>query len=87
MLQNEDPLNLINQIIKIGLNKIVFTDLGRIGTTEPLNIRLIKNIITKKIDLYVGGGIKKSNTYKLQKIGAKGALVELSDIIKDIESK
>ncbi|MCK5559670.1 MAG: hypothetical protein KAJ51_03715 [Thermoplasmata archaeon] len=85
-LQARDPLAVLNEVTRMGIKKVVFTDLGRIGTTEPLNLRLIKSIVSKRVELYVGGGIKKSQAYDLSKSGVKGVLVELTNIIKEIEA-
>ncbi len=86
-LRDQDPLSVFNEVVKVGIRKMVFTDLGRIGTTLPLNHRLIKNMVSKRIELYVGGGVRKSHAYELSKMGVKGVLVELSNIIREIEAK
>jgi uncharacterized protein related to proFAR isomerase len=80
------PIDLIGTVVKIGIKKVVFTDLGRIGSNKPLDFRLLKQISSKNVELYVGGGINKSMINNVRGSGAKGALVELKDIVKGMST-
>jgi uncharacterized protein related to proFAR isomerase len=80
------PIDLISTVVKVGIRKVVFTDLGRIGSNKPLDFRLLKQIVSKNVELYVGGGINRSMINNVRSSGARGALVELRDIVKGMST-
>ena len=81
---NLPPIELINKVVKIGIKKVVYTDLERIGTKSSLDFRLLKQIVAKNVELYVGGGVNQSDVNTIRSSGAKGALIELRDVIKKL---
>ncbi|MGX7577161.1 HisA/HisF-related TIM barrel protein [Candidatus Vidania fulgoroideorum] len=67
--------NFIKSIKKKGFNKIIITDINKDGTLQGLNIKLIIFLLSKKIDFYISGGLKKKkqvlfikNKYKFKGI-------------------
>jgi len=81
---NLPPIELVKRVTKIGIKKMVFTDLGRIGGKSPIDYRLIRQIVSQNVELYVGGGVSKFDISAIRSTGARGALVELKDIVEEI---
>lgn len=81
---NLPPMELINRVINIGIKKVVYTDLGRIGTKTSLDHGLLRQIVSKNVELYVGGGVNKPDLNLIQRSGAKGAMLELHSVVKEI---
>jgi uncharacterized protein related to proFAR isomerase len=77
-------IDLVNVVVKIGIRKMVFTDLGRIGSSAPFDFRLIRQIVSKNVELYVGGGVNKALANNIRGSGAKGALLELNEVVKEL---
>jgi uncharacterized protein related to proFAR isomerase len=70
------------EVLDLGMNKVIFADLGRIEATKPIEQNVIQKLTKLGLEIYVGGGIKLYDTPLLQKLGAKGSIVELTDILQ-----
>ncbi|WP_455392794.1 HisA/HisF-related TIM barrel protein [[Eubacterium] cellulosolvens] len=81
-LMDMSPEKLGDEILNIGINRMIFGDLGRIGTNKPLESDLIRALVQQGLELYVGGGVKLTDVPTLKKLGAQGAIIELTDILK-----
>ena len=80
-LRNMSPLKLCDELLDMGINRLIFADLDRIGTNKPLEQNNILRLVEMELEIYVGGGIKLSDSPLLEKLGANGAIVELTDIL------
>jgi len=67
----------IGKLVDLGVNQIIFLDLGRVGTEHGTDFGLIQSIIeTTEVELLVGGGIRNLNELeKLRNIRVFGALI------------
>jgi uncharacterized protein related to proFAR isomerase len=81
-LQNMTPKKLAEEIKDLGISKLIFADLDRIGKKKTLERYIIQSLIELELEVYVGGGIKFSDLSMLKKLGAYGAIIELTDILK-----
>jgi uncharacterized protein related to proFAR isomerase len=81
-IQNMSPKKVGEEIQDLGISHVVFADLGRVGKNKPLERNIIKSLADLDLDVYVGGGIKLSDSPMLTKLGVSGAIIELTDILK-----
>lgn len=57
---------------KLGARRFIFLDISSVGTLRGFKLDFIKNCGE---EIFVGGGIRKEDLKKLEKIGVSGALV------------
>lgn len=81
-LMNMQPDILAEEVNDIGINRIIFADLDRIGTNKALERRIIQSLVAKDLQVFVGGGVKLADVPLLKKLRTRGAIVELTDILK-----
>jgi len=81
-IQSMTPIKLANEIKDLGMNRILFADLGRIGTKKDLERYLVKSLVDLDLEVYVGGGVKYVDISMLKKLGVSGAIIELTDVLK-----
>jgi uncharacterized protein related to proFAR isomerase len=79
-LMNMSPGKL--GIKDIGINRIIFADLNRIGKNKALERNIIQSLVEKGLQVYVGGGVKLADMPLLKNLRTGGAIVELTDILK-----
>lgn len=72
-----DAVFFAQKLANLGVRKIIFLDLDRVGTEYGINLPLIENLIEKTgVDLLVGGGIRNLRELeKLRTCGVFGALI------------
>ncbi len=72
-----EPLALLREFQKIGVENIIVLDLARVGSGEGINSHILKaSLSSLKVKLFVGGGIRDvEDLLELKKIGVSGVLV------------
>ncbi len=70
-------ISVTQKLVDLGVSKIIFLDLDRVGTEYGVNQELLRNILeVTKVDLLVGGGITSLQELKeLKTLDIYGALV------------
>ncbi|MCK5561982.1 MAG: hypothetical protein KAJ51_15390 [Thermoplasmata archaeon] len=81
-LMNMSPEKLGEEIKDIGINRVIFADLDRIGKNKALERNIIQSLVTMDLQVYVGGGVKFVDMPLLKNLRTGGAIVELTDILK-----
>lgn len=81
-LQTMSPTKLGEEIKDLGMERMIFADLDRVGRSKSLERNIIQSLVDLDLDIYVGGGIKLSDVPLLKKAEVKGAIVELADVLK-----
>lgn len=81
---------IINMLLKLGVKKIICTDIERDGTLRGPNLLLYKILVKKfpNLDLIASGGIRNmTDLKKLSKIGVSGAIIGKAIYEKKIKLK
>jgi phosphoribosylformimino-5-aminoimidazole carboxamide ribotide isomerase len=81
-LQSMPVDKLVRELRDIGIKRIIFADLSRIGSKKRLNAPTITQLLRAGSRLYVGGGVKLNDVSTLRRMGVDGALLELVDVLK-----
>ncbi len=73
----EDPMCLLGEFKAMGVSSVIVLDLARVGTSEGINVDFLKKVLEeKKIDVYVGGGVRDINDLvELKDLGVSGVLL------------
>jgi uncharacterized protein related to proFAR isomerase len=80
-LKAMEPVDLGRELADLGMKKMIFADLGKIETNKALEQNIIHSLAGLRLEVHVGGGIKLSDIPLLGKLGAAGAIIELTDIL------
>jgi phosphoribosylformimino-5-aminoimidazole carboxamide ribotide isomerase len=72
-----DAIEFANQLKKIGIKTIIFTDIAKDGTLEGINVAQTKKMIDETgLDIVASGGAKSLNDIQNAKeIGAYGIIL------------
>jgi uncharacterized protein related to proFAR isomerase len=81
-LRSMNPEDLIKELRDIGITRIIFADLSRIGSRKRLDYNLIRYLNRVARELFVGGGVKLNDVQTLRNLGCSGAVLELIDVLK-----
>lgn len=81
-IQDMTPLKLGQELKDIGIERVIFADIARIGKTKRFETEKIKALINVGLNVYVGGGVKVRDVSTLKKLKTSGAIIELVDILK-----
>ena len=81
-IQEMTPEKLCQELLDIGIDRVIFADLARIGENKSIERNIISSLVGLDIEVYVGGGIKLSDVPLLNKLEANGAIIELTDILQ-----
>jgi uncharacterized protein related to proFAR isomerase len=81
-LRDMPPNKLAQELKDIGLDRIIFADLDRIGTNFNLKSEIVRSLVELDMSVYIGGGIKVKDVYELERLGTSGAIIELTDILQ-----
>ena len=75
--QKSNPLKLLQDVSKAGVNQIILLDLARVGSSKGVNSSLLfdfSEII--EVEVFLGGGVRNIEDLKhLRKMGVAGVLV------------
>jgi uncharacterized protein related to proFAR isomerase len=83
-IQAMSPIELSTEVRDIGIDRIIFADLNRIDNkNKSLEDQIIRSLVSQRLGVLVGGGIKLRDVPTLRKFGASGAIIELVDILKN----
>jgi uncharacterized protein related to proFAR isomerase len=75
----------IDALKGIGFDEIAIIDLPRLGTRSGFSKDLVAYVIGQGISVHVGGGITEKDFAELERMGAKGALVDpFTPVIENI---
>lgn len=80
-IQDMSPYKFGEELIDIGIERLIFADLGRIGEKKSVEKKIIDSLIDLGFDLYIGGGVKISDSLLFRKLKASGSIVELTDVL------
>jgi phosphoribosylformimino-5-aminoimidazole carboxamide ribotide isomerase len=81
-LQSMPIEHLVRELKDIGIKRVIFADLSRIGSRKRLNVPIISELLRTGSRVYVGGGVKHGDVSSLKGLGTAGALLELVDVLK-----
>jgi len=69
-------INLITQMVRLGINQFIYTDITKDGTLSEPNYNNIRELINSEYSISVAGGITHiDHLKKLKKIGVDGAII------------
>ncbi len=73
----KEPMCLLVEFKGVGVSNVIILDLARVGSNEGINVDFLKRVLEeKKIDVYVGGGVRDINDLvELKDLGVSGVLV------------
>jgi uncharacterized protein related to proFAR isomerase len=80
-LADMDPVDFAKEAARLGVRRFVFADYRRQGVDENMVGLLVRHCP----ELYVGGGVNSAHCDRLQTLGARGAVLELSDVMERLE--
>jgi phosphoribosylformimino-5-aminoimidazole carboxamide ribotide isomerase len=72
------PIDAFKVLKKVGVRRIIYLDLSRVGTLNSVPWETLKKINKKKKEktrLYAAGGIKKEDLPRLESLGVSGVLI------------
>lgn len=72
------PIDAFKVLEKVGVTRIIYLDLSRVGTLNSVPWKTLKKINKQKKEktrLYAAGGIKKEDLPRLESLGVSGALI------------
>lgn len=81
-IRDMTPAKLVSELKDIGIERVIFADIGRIEMNKTIEKSIIQSILKLGAQVYVGGGIKLSDVSALKQIGASGAIIELKDVLQ-----
>ena len=72
-----DPISLLQEFQRMGVDQIIVLDLARVGSGEGVNMRLLKKILGNfKAKVFVGGGVRDiKDLLELENYGVFGVLI------------
>jgi phosphoribosylformimino-5-aminoimidazole carboxamide ribotide isomerase len=72
-----NPLSVMQKIQESGVEQIILLDLARVGSSEGVNMPLLKEMLkNKKLTLLIGGGVRDiTDLLTLKNVGVFGVLV------------
>ena len=69
-------INLITQMVGLGINQFIYTDITKDGTLSEPNYNKIKELINNEYSISIAGGITHiAHLEKLKNIGVDGAII------------
>lgn len=76
----KDALELVNEVSKMGIKRVIFTDISRDGTLKGPNLEAIKKLVTSaEIKVIASGGVSTIDDIKalneLKYLGIEGVIV------------
>ncbi len=75
--QKSNPLKLLQDVSKTGVNQIIMLDLARVGSSKGVNNSLLFDFSEiRDVEVFIGGGVRNIEDLKhLRKMGVAGVLV------------
>lgn len=71
-----DALGAVKTLTNFGVSKIILLNISAVGTMGGVNYELVRKLVNfPETEIIVGGGIRKEDVKKLEKIGVKAALI------------
>ena len=72
-----NPLSLLEEFRRMGVDQIIVLDLARVGSGEGVNMLILKEVLRNlKVKVFVGGGVRDiKDLVELKNIGVFGVLV------------
>jgi phosphoribosylformimino-5-aminoimidazole carboxamide ribotide isomerase len=72
-----NPLDLLREFQGMGVDQVIVLDLARVGSSEGVNMPLLKEVLkNRKVKVFVGGGVRDiKDLVELQNIGVFGVLI------------
>jgi phosphoribosylformimino-5-aminoimidazole carboxamide ribotide isomerase len=71
-----NPLTVLREIQKLGVDQVIVLDLARVGSGEGVNMPLLKDMLKTQLTLFVGGGVRDTaDLLALKNVGVFGVLV------------
>ncbi len=72
-----NPLCILQEIQKVSVDQVILLDLARVGSSEGVNMPLLKEMLkNRKLKLFVGGGVSDTaDLLALKNVGVSGVLV------------
>ncbi len=71
-----DPLCLLREFARMGVNTFIILDLARVGSCEGVNLDFLKKALEEDVNVCVGGGVRDINDLiELRELGVSGVLV------------
>jgi len=80
-LSKMTPRKVAEAAMSAGLEDIVFADHGR-RKKDSVRTEMIMDLVSSGIGVYVAGNIVEKDLPSLEKVGARGALLDMTEIIK-----
>ena len=76
----KDALELVNEVSKVGIKRVIFTDISRDGTLKGPNLEAIKKLVTSaEVKVIASGGVSTIDDIKaineLKHLGVEGVIV------------
>jgi phosphoribosylformimino-5-aminoimidazole carboxamide ribotide isomerase len=70
------PLGFLREIQELGVQQIILLDLAKVGSSEGVNMPLLKEMLkNQKLNLFVGGGVRDlADLLELRNMGVFGVL-------------
>lgn len=89
-LKHMSPRSLSDIAGNLGIKKLLFSDLSRTVSavdgrkeSRPLQEKMILELASGPVPLYVGGGIVENDLAELKRLGAQGALLSVLSIVTE----
>ena len=80
-ISNMQPLEVVTEVAELGIKRVIFADLDRIGSSKPIEQNIIRSITKLGLQVYIGGGIRLNDISTVKSLGASGALLELTNVL------
>jgi uncharacterized protein related to proFAR isomerase len=75
------PQELAKEIAELGIKRLIFADLDRIGNSKPIEQDVIRSLTKLGLQVYVGGGIRLKDISTIKYLGASAAILELTNVL------
>jgi phosphoribosylformimino-5-aminoimidazole carboxamide ribotide isomerase len=75
--KSKDPVGLLREFQKMGVAQIIVLDLARVGSSEGVNLPVLKRMLMNhNVKVLVGGGVRNiRDLVELKNLGVSGALL------------
>lgn len=70
---------------ELGMESVMFMDLGRIRSRDGLDPDIIELLLGSGMDVYLGGGIREQDALTLSGLGAAGIFLYINDLLEHIK--
>jgi len=81
-IRKKSPATVASMALSLGISNVILADMRRVGTQRGLDRELISSVAGTGVNLYVGGGVMKVDVSVLEELGAAGAIIEMSEVLK-----